>query len=77
MNTVTKPNLLTILFILFLVNTLSFSQTNYLNNIGVSDSIYSKTLSENREFWVQVPKSFNPDNPLKYPVAYVLDGEFI
>ena len=63
-----------LLFSLFFVSTQGFTQSNYLEQIGVTDSLFSKTLGENRVFWVQVPESFNPQKPTKYPVAYVLDG---
>lgn len=40
----------------------------------ITDSIYSKTLSEHKGFWVQLPENYNPDSALKYPVIYLLDG---
>jgi len=38
------------------------------------DSIFSKTLNEHRNFWVQLPENYNPKNNVKYPVVYLLDG---
>jgi predicted alpha/beta superfamily hydrolase len=62
------------LFFFLFTSTQGFTQSNYLAQIGVTDSIFSKTLGEDRVFWVQVPESFNPKKPVKYPVVYVLDG---
>lgn len=42
--------------------------------IGVQDSIYSETLGENRYVWVHVPRSKTYGH--KYPVVYLLDGEY-
>ena len=69
-----KPYLVISIFAYVLLNTLSsFAQNEYLTQIGKTDSIYSKTLSEQRKFWVQLPQNFNPKRT--YPVVYVLDGE--
>ena len=40
--------------------------------IGKVDSLYSETLKEQREIWIQVPENFNSTN--QYPVIYVLDA---
>ena len=50
------------------------SQSKYLSVIGLTDSLYSKSLGEYRTFWVDVPESYNPEYPTKYPVVFVLDG---
>ena len=63
-----------ILSIVLLSAIQGFSQTEYLSEIGLTDSLYSNTLEENRTFWVDVPESYNPENPTKYPVVFVLDG---
>lgn len=57
--------------LLWALNT--FSQGQYLAQIGKIDSIYSNTLKEQRKFWVQLPENYNKNK--KYPVVYVLDGE--
>ena len=44
------------------------------NNLEVVDSIYSNILKESREFWVKLPENFNPEDNVKYPVIYLLDG---
>jgi len=55
------------------------SQTNqnnqFLQKIGVLDSLYSKTLKEYRDIYVQLPANYNPNSDEKYPVVYILDGE--
>ncbi len=60
--------------ILFGVNQKGIAQPKHLMKIGVSDSLYSDILEEQREIWVQLPESFNPSSKTKYPVIYVLDG---
>ncbi len=47
---------------------------HYLLEIGIVDSLNSKILNEQRNFWVQLPENYNPNNPEKYPVAYIIDG---
>jgi len=50
------------------------AQSTYLFEIGVPDSLYSDTLMEMREIWVQLPENYTPESQLKYPVIYLLDG---
>ena len=71
--------LVLIAFITILVNTISKAQTNqmFLNQIGMVDSVYSTILKENREIYVHVPETYNPEGKTKYPVAYILDGELL
>jgi len=64
----------TLLTFFFIGSQNGFAQKTYLSQLGVEDSLFSKTLDESRTFWVQVPASYDPQNPLSYPVAYVLDG---
>lgn len=56
-----------------------FSQSKkdqkYLFEIGLVDSLYSKTLDEYRKIWVHVPESVTSDKNKKYPVLIVLDGD--
>lgn len=44
------------------------------NSETISDSLYSKTLNEQREFWVQIPENYNANDNIHYPVLYLLDG---
>ena len=53
----------------------SWSQTNFKVQIGEIDSLYSNVLQESREIYIQLPESFNPESDVKYPVAYILDGD--
>lgn len=46
----------------------------YINTISSKDSLYSKTFNKQKQFWVQLPKNYNPKSTEKYPVIYVLDG---
>lgn len=43
---------------------------------GFTDSLYSKTLGENRKVWIHLPdaKSINTDSMKRYPVIYAFDG---
>ena len=47
----------------------------FLIKVGVMDSLYSQTLKEFREIYIQLPASYNPEKNQKYPVAFILDGE--
>ncbi|MFC0877128.1 alpha/beta hydrolase-fold protein [Saccharicrinis sp. FJH2] len=47
----------------------------FLQKVGVLDSLYSKILNETRKIYVQLPASYTPEKNQKYPVAYILDGE--
>ena len=55
------------------------AQTNqnnqFLQKVGALDSLYSKTLKETRKIYVQLPADYKPDENIKYPVVFVLDGE--
>jgi len=52
----------------------SKSKPDYLVEIGIPDSLYSKTLDEQRNIWVHLPENYKEDGSRKYPVVYVLDG---
>ncbi len=65
-----KKQLLFIIGIIFLAN---FQNTIYAQSLA-TDSLYSKTLNEYRNFWVQLPENYNPKSNIKYPVVYLLDG---
>lgn len=79
-----KINMKKVLYLIIvfsLQNSLSFGQiaenvdavSNQIS-IGVRDSIFSETLGEDREIWIHVPRS--SIYGFKYPVLYLLDGEF-
>lgn len=71
--------LLIITTITFVVNThVTKAQeslnSNYLLETGKADSLNSKILNEQRDFWVQLPENYNSNSTKKYPIAYILDG---
>ena len=45
--------------------------------MGKVDSVFSKTLNEQRKIWVYVPDMLNgnTDTNRRYPVVYLLDGD--
>ncbi len=48
----------------------------FLQEVGVIDSLYSQILNESRKIYIQLPPSYSPEkNQKKYPVAFILDGE--
>lgn len=55
-------------------NQFTIAQSSHLFEVGVSDSLYSNTLNETRDIWVQLPDNYDPNSKRKYPVIYVLDG---
>lgn len=54
----------------------AFSQSDYIVKKGAIDSIYSTVLNESRKIFVEIPKDYDPESNYKYPVAFILDGEF-
>ncbi|MFT5437278.1 MAG: putative alpha/beta superfamily hydrolase [Ulvibacter sp.] len=40
----------------------------------ITDSIFSRSLNENRDFWVRLPENYAPNSKEKYAVIYLLDG---
>tara|TARA_R110002050_G_scaffold298575_1_gene462111 strand:- start:995 stop:2251 length:1257 start_codon:yes stop_codon:yes gene_type:complete len=53
------------------------SESTYLKQLGLKDSLYSKTLSESRSIYVQLPSNYQPEGQQKYPVIYLIDGEIL
>jgi len=45
--------------------------------VGIQDSIVSAILGESREINIVLPKSYAKYSYVKYPVTYVLDGDFL
>lgn len=56
-------------------NSQSNENNQFLQKVGALDSLYSKTLEEYRDIYVQLPVNYNPNSDKKYPVVYILDGE--
>jgi predicted alpha/beta superfamily hydrolase len=70
--------MLTIGFIILfqqLVSAQGNKNPQFLQKVGVLDSLYSDVLSESRQIYIQFPDSYDPTSNQKYPVAYILDGE--
>jgi len=42
--------------------------------LGVTEDIYSKTLSENRTLNIYLPPAYKENDTVRYPVVYLLDG---
>ncbi len=70
---------LSVILFLFFYQQIGYSQVKsekeFLQKIGIKDSVYSKTLKEYRELYIQFPANFNPET--RYPVTYILDGEVL
>lgn len=64
---------LAIAMVLF-VSISSTAQENTSNEKYIKSSIHSEILNENRDFWVQLPDTYNPNSEEKYPVIYLIDG---
>ena len=58
-----------------LLNAQNTQGPQYLREVGTLDSMYSKTLKESREIYIQLPANHSAGNNQKYPVVYILDGE--
>lgn len=52
-------------------------ENQFLQKVGILDSLYSDYLKESRSFYVQYPESYDPNSSNKYPVAFILDGEVL
>ena len=63
-----------LLLIFWSATTSLFAQTL---EIGKRDSIYSKILGETRPFKIILPSTYGQYSKIKYPVLYVLDGDFL
>lgn len=76
MNTI---KIILIIGLSFLFQQFTNAQVNqnieFLQKVGVLDSVYSKSLKEYRKFYVQLPSDYTPTTNQKYPVVYILDGE--
>lgn len=63
-----KKNLL--LFAAFLIPILSSAQTIY-------ETVYSRTLEEERQIKIQLPRNYEKNKDKTYPVMVVLDGDYL
>ena len=71
---------LIILVVLVMSVTLSFGQFNKVKEItkpfvlGQIEELQSKVLNEKRTLNIYLPEGYNPNDSIKYPVIYLLDG---
>lgn len=64
------------LFTLFLIATsanLCFGQDI---SIGIRDTVFSETLHQDREISIYLPPGYHSSQSQKYPVLYILDGDY-
>ncbi|MBX2842442.1 MAG: chitobiase/beta-hexosaminidase C-terminal domain-containing protein [Flammeovirgaceae bacterium] len=62
--------------IFLLLAILLFSILSQAQNLpGITDSIFSKTLNEQRKFQVVLPENYDPEKSDQYGVIYLLDGK--
>lgn len=59
-----------ILFLLLFISCQSYSQK-------ITDTIVSQKLKEDREFTVSLPESYSKSKTKKYPVLFLLDGDYL
>jgi predicted alpha/beta superfamily hydrolase len=64
-----------VIFSLLLLKAQANQNQQFLQKVGVSDSLYSQILNETRKIYVQLPASYSPEKNQKYPVVFILDGE--
>lgn len=62
-----------LIYLIFLSTSLNAQVTNNIVEVK-KDSIQSKVLNEEREYWVSLPLDY--DTSVMYPVIYVLDAEW-
>lgn len=76
-----KVYIILITFLSFLFQQYTIGQTKqenqFLQKVGVVDSLYSKKLKEYRKIYVQLPANYNANKKEKYPVVFILDGEIL
>ncbi|MGO3183691.1 MAG: alpha/beta hydrolase-fold protein [Aequorivita sp.] len=64
---------------ILIVLLLSFCSTNFFSqeiSIGKRDKLHSEILQQDREFSVYLPPSYGTTLNAKYPVLYILDGDY-
>ncbi|CAM4405972.1 alpha/beta hydrolase-fold protein [Zobellia nedashkovskayae] len=63
------------IFLILISSTLTLS--GQAIQIGEKDSIFSESLNETRHFKTILPPSYEKYTKIKYPVIYILDGDFL
>ncbi|WP_434436510.1 alpha/beta hydrolase [Sphingobacterium multivorum] len=67
-------NSMLIFLMLFILNTDCFAQNGTPLTIGTSEILHSKVLAEDRMINIHLPDNYNPNDSVRNPVVYVLDG---
>ncbi len=60
--------------ILLFVSIPTVAQEKTSDEKHITASIQSEILNEERDFWIQLPETYNPKSEEKYPVVFLLDG---
>lgn len=81
MNFKNKSQIILSIGFCFIIHLFGNAQINknkeFLKKIGIVDSLYSKTLKEYREIYIEFPLDYVAQNNKKYPVVFILDGEVL
>jgi len=76
-----RIQIILIIGLIFFFQQFASSQTNqniqFLQKVGALDSLYSESLKEYRNFYVQLPANYDANKNKKYPVVFILDGEVL
>ena len=67
--------LISVIFLIISQQIITAQESDYLYKVGEIDSLYSKSLNEFREIYIQLPVNYQSKSKEKYPIIYVLDGE--
>ncbi len=67
-------NRMLLFFILLIFNAACFAQKGVPLSIGISEILHSNVLGEDRTINICLPDNYNPDDSIRYPIVYVLDG---
>jgi predicted alpha/beta superfamily hydrolase len=67
-------NRILILLILFIFSTDCLAQNGTPLLMGRSEILHSKVLAEDRMINIHLPDNYNPNDSVRYPIVYVLDG---
>ena len=74
-------SLLLIIGWIFSTHQVAMGQTNqssqFLQTVGVLDSVYSERLKEFRKFFLQLPVDYQDNRDKQYPLVFIIDGEVL
>jgi predicted alpha/beta superfamily hydrolase len=63
------------IFVLLIISLVSSSMI-YIKASNINETIYSAILKEDRQVTINLPKNYTNNTNIKYPVLYLLDGEW-